>query len=181
MGVVNLQSPWVTFAEEIKELFKDDPQIHYEYDGQYEVKLYVDDAEKADALMKLIPPLKVFGNVTLKITVIPADAEGTQDTKALFEKAFAGNPVLSFVATQDDPSVGPVATYVVFENKVVQFYNDDLSDYYRNKSTLYQDIALEVFGDKFGAYFCTDIPADEKVDAPAEEEDVFDEESGADE
>lgn len=186
MSGLGLQSPWVTFAEELKELFKEDPEIHYEYDGQYEVKLFVDNPEKADALMKLIPPLKVFGNVTLKITIIPADAEDTKDVKALFEKAFEGNPVLSFVETQDNVGAGPVATYVVFENKVVQFFNDDLSDYYRNKSTLYQNIAYDVFGESHGAYFCTDIPADERDDdiAPDEvsgDDDSFDEESGADE
>ena len=179
MSAVGLQSPWVTYAEEIKELFKNDPEIKYEYDGQYEVKLFVDNAEKADALMKILPAVRTFGNITFKTTVVPADGAEEEDFGALFEKAFEGNPVLSFVASQDDPMAGPAATYVVFENKVVQFYNDDLSDYYRNKSTLYQTIAKEVFGERLGLYFCTDVPKPPVNDE--EEEDVFDEESGADE
>ena len=174
MGVVGLQSPWVTLAEEIKELFKNDPEIKYEYDGQYEVKLFVDNAEKADALTRLIPPVRMMGNITFKVTVVPADRDENESVGDLFEKAFEGNPVLSFVADQDDPTVGPTATYAVFENKVVQFYNDDLSDYYRNKSTLYQSIALDVFGEDCGIYFCTDVP---KPPVNAENDDFDDEEA----
>ena len=48
------------------------------------------------------------------------------------------------------------ANYVVFENKVVQFFNDDLSDIHGNKSTLYQEIAKDIFGDCDNIYFCTD-------------------------
>lgn len=47
-------------------------------------------------------------------------------------------------------------TYIVFKNKVVQFWNDDLSDIYGNRSTLYQDIAKEIFGESSGIFFCTD-------------------------
>lgn len=178
MGNLGLQAPWVTFAEEVKEFFKEDPDIKIEYkdDNPYEIKLFVEDSEKADALMKLIPAVRMFGNITFKVTIIPADEDEQPDVADLFEKAFAGNPVLSFVVNQDDPAVGPTATYVVFANKVVQFYNDDLSDYYRNKSTLYQEIASDVFGDVRGVYFNTDIPKEENDD-----EDEFDEESGADE
>lgn len=46
-------------------------------------------------------------------------------------------------------------TYVVFEAKVVQFFNDDIGDINGIKSTLYEDIAEEVFEKKEGIYFCT--------------------------
>ena len=194
MSEVGLQSPWVTFVEEVKELFKNDPEVHVEYDGQYdgqyELKLFVDNDDKYDALTKILPSVKVFGNVVLNITLVPANAEGAEeeDLGELFEKAFAGNPALAFVAKQEDPAVGPVATYVVFKKEVVQFYNDDLSDYFRNKNTLYQDIAGNVFGRDLGVCFCTDDPS-KHVDAVEEaeevEEDSFDDEEdkefGADE
>lgn len=176
MSEVGLQSPWVTFAEEVKELFKNDPEVHVVYDGQYDVKLYVDSDEKYDALKKILPSVKVFGNVVLNITLVPADVEDAEeeDLGELFEKAFAGNPAVAFVAKQEDPAAGPLATYVVFEKEVVQFYNDDLSDYFRNKSTLYQDIAYDVFGRDLGICFCTDDPSKH---ADAEEaEDSFDDE-----
>lgn len=49
-------------------------------------------------------------------------------------------------------------TYVVFEKEVVQYWNDNLADYNGLTSTLYQDLAKEIFEDANldGVYFCTD-------------------------
>lgn len=49
--------------------------------------------------------------------------------------------------------------YVVFKNCVVQFFNDNLNDIYGNISTLYQDIAREIFADAEweGVFYCTDV------------------------
>jgi hypothetical protein len=52
----------------------------------------------------------------------------------------------------------------VFEKKVVQFFNDQLDDINGNKSTLYQDIAKDVFEKHEGVYFCT--AADGKLSKP---------------
>ena len=48
-------------------------------------------------------------------------------------------------------------TYVVFVNEVVQYFNDDLGDVYGQCSTLYQEIAKDVFGETEGVFFCTDV------------------------
>ena len=46
--------------------------------------------------------------------------------------------------------------YVVFEPEIIQFYDDNLSDYHRNWSGLAQNIARELFDDAaHGVYFCT--------------------------
>ena len=50
-----------------------------------------------------------------------------------------------------------VLTYVVFTNKVVQFFNDNLNDIYGNVTTLYQEIASDVFDIESGVFFCTDF------------------------
>ena len=46
-------------------------------------------------------------------------------------------------------------TYVVFRNEVVQYYTDDLGDYFGMASTLYEDIARDLFSEVDGIYFCT--------------------------
>ncbi len=57
-------------------------------------------------------------------------------------------------------------SYILFEPKVVQFFNDDLGDLNGLRSTLYQDIAANVFEDAHeGVFFCT-APATEGFDAP---------------
>ena len=94
MEKVKLSAPWVTFAHEINALFENDPQVHVLYnDADNVLSIYVDNQAKADALMKLIPEEKVFGNVTMKINIIPANKEETKIN--LFETAFAGNPAFA--------------------------------------------------------------------------------------
>ena len=43
----------------------------------------------------------------------------------------------------------------VFAKEVVQYWNDSLSDPYGKVSTLYQDIAKDIFEDTDGVMFCT--------------------------
>ena len=154
---LNLSAPWVTYYRKLEALFGKDPDIRVEYDeDEIEVKMYVENATKADAITQLLPAEKAFGGIVLKITVIPAN-KLTASRADLIATAFEGNPVYSYGVTVDGVSSNPF-NYVVFKNEVVQFYNDQLNDVNGNISTLYQDIAKEVLGESEGIYFCTDLP-----------------------
>ena len=76
----------------------------------------------------------------------------------LFEALFGGNSAFAFVYPIDYAFSNRLI-YVVFKNCVVQFFNDNLSDLHGNISTLYEDIAADVFEDADipGVFFCTDI------------------------
>ena len=153
---MKLSSPWVNFYRELDALFLQDPEVRVMYDEEAnEVKLYVENARKADALTQLLPAEKTFGNVTLKITVIPAN-EANISKADLLAEAFDGNPALSYIQHVD--AVIGSFDYAVFQNVVVQYFNDDLSDINGLKSTLYQDIAKDVFGEDAGVFFCTEAP-----------------------
>lgn len=158
---VKLSPPWVTYANEIKALFGDDPQVRIEFRDKeesdpYTLKIYVDgNLSKYEAIDALLPDSIVFGNVTLNIAVIPPNTSNSS-TADLIEAAFEGNPALSFIRRISSP-FGKF-DYVVFKNKVVQFYNDEMGDINGNRSTLYQDVAKDVFGSLDGVYFCTDTP-----------------------
>ena len=154
MEKVNLSSPWVTFYRELDALLGCDPEVKVNYDEEdNSIKVFVDNEEKAEALAELLPAEKTFGNVTVRVSVVPANRLG-ENKASLFQKAFEGNPALAFVKTEDKGlySFG----YVVFRKEVVQFFNDDLSDLNGNRSTLYQEIAKDVFGETDGIFFCTD-------------------------
>ena len=153
-GKTSLSSPWVIFYREIEALFKDDPAISVDYDEDTKtIKLYVEGAEKADALAQLLPTERKFGNITVKIDVIPSNL-GEPSKLQLFQKAFDGNPALSYI----HESVGVFDfDYVVFKAKVVQYLSDNTGDVNRLTSTLYQDIAKDVFEDTQGVFFCADI------------------------
>ena len=153
MENMKLSPPWITFVHEVEALFEEDTDVKIKFDeNENNLKLYVSALRKADALTKLLPTEKDFGNVKLKISVIPPN---TEPTKAdLFDEAFFGNPAVQGVYAFDSP-FGTVS-YVVFRNKVVQFFNDQMDDINGNKSTLFQDIAKEVFGTDHGVFYCTD-------------------------
>lgn len=160
MREMRLASPWVSLYHKVQAMFEGDPDVRVVYasgDGEDPlIKLYVEGVDKADALGKLMPKGFTFGAVTVTIEVIPSNER--EETRAdLFRKAFEGNPALSYVASVDGVMSNPVH-YVVFRNKVVQFYNDDLGDVNGNKSTLYETIADELFGGDEGVFFCTDLP-----------------------
>ena len=151
---VSLSAPWVTFVHEIDALFEMDPEIQTQYDNEENVyKLFVDNSKKAEALSQLLPTEKSFGNITLKIEVIPSNLE--MNGPELIEEAFKGNPILSFVKTGNTP-FGTVS-YAVFQKKVAQFFNDQMDDLYGNKSMLYQDIAKDVLIPQDGVYYSTDV------------------------
>lgn len=153
-----LSPPWVTFVKEVEILFGDDPAIRIDYDDtENTVKMYVAGVDKADALTRILPAERAFGNVVLKIDVIPENAEMTLANQ--WRLAFAGNPAFSYMSAAEDPEVPFSFNYVVFKNKVVQFYNDELNDINGNKNTLYQDIARDIFPECTEVNFCTDVPS----------------------
>ena len=154
---LNLSSPWQTYVNELAVMFENDPEVQVMYDEtKYEVKLYIwKNHQKAEALEKLLNHEKQFGNITLKITVVPPNGvEAETDILEVFRKAFEGNNAMLGVL----PVESPMGTYryVVFENKVVQFYNDQLDDPHGYKTTLYQEIAKDIFADGLAVNYCTD-------------------------
>ena len=158
MEKVKLSAPWFTYIREVEALFGEDPEITISYiEDPLTMKLYVDNATKADALAQLLPDEKVFGETVLTIIVIPSNDLSTSKA-ALFEAAFEGNPIFSDMIDVEGVYTNPIH-YCVFAKEVVQFWNDSLADPHGNVSTLYQDIADDVFEDidTGGVIFCTDI------------------------
>ena len=157
---LKLSPPWDIYFRKVEALFAQDPQIEVRMDDDNkELIITVANHEKADAIEKLLPKVKDFGNIQLKITVVcNINDENVEPTKAdLIEKAFKGNKALKYVTSSSLPFQQGF-DFAVFENTVVQFYTDDLSDLHGVCSTLYQDIAKRLFEGCEGIYFCTDLP-----------------------
>lgn len=159
---LKLSPPWITYVNELMALFDGDPQIAFNVtDGGRKVVLAGNNAEKNAALARLLPNEKKFGNVILEISIDgPMSNRAFVSNRELFECAFAGNPVFAYaVAPAQDGYYYIDFTYVVFKNCVVQFFNDNLNDCHGIVSTLYQDIAAEVFADAGleGVCYNTDV------------------------
>lgn len=155
MAKMKLSPPWVTYANEVKELFAADPDVHVVFDcDDMDLKLFVDDDSKAEALTELLPEEKDFGGAKLKISVVPANANDKPSVMSLLRKAFAGNPAVRNFYECQTP-FGQI-NYVVFAPEIVQFWNDDMSDINGNKTMLLKDVAEDVIGETSGVNFCTD-------------------------
>lgn len=156
MARISLSPPWITFVKELEQMFLYDAEVHVVYDDdEHVVKLYVDSTLKASALKRLLPEVKVFGDITLIIQIVSANGTATVTKHNLYPAAFAGNGALAYTKTVTGIFTNDL-TYVVFRKQVVQYYNDDLGDVNGQKSTLYEDIARDLFLERDGVYFCTD-------------------------
>lgn len=152
---VKLSAPWVSYWHKVKALLGDDPDIQLEYnDLENKIKVLVNGVAKADALTQLLPAEKTFGNVTVRTVVVPANLQQA-DRADLIKDALTGNPNFAFMQKITGISTNRYA-YVVFKKKVAQYWNDNLGDLHGNVSTLYQDLAKEIFGGDDGIMYCTD-------------------------
>lgn len=172
MAQLKLSAPWVVFYKEIQEMFRTDPGVHVVYDeGEGDVghvRLYVEEQEKADALSRILIRKKDFGSISMDVTVIPANgcmAEMKQSPATLFRAAFDGNDALEYISTVRGIFANDL-NYVVFKNCVVQYFNDDLGDAHGVCSTLYQEIAKDIFEPMEGVFYCTDVPAGKSFGFP---------------
>lgn len=153
-----LTAPWIEFINKLKAMFGQDPEIKIVYDDDTaEVRLLVSNSMKAEALTKLLPDHKTFGNFCLAVTVVPADKDN-DEPRSLLLTAFAGNPVFREINTVSEGSFN--AVYALFEKEVVQYYNDNLGDPAGMNHTLYQTIAKDIFVEMPGVFFTTEIIPD---------------------
>ena len=149
-----LSPPWQTFFSKLDAMFGLDPEIKTVFDEDNMIaKLIVDNPAKVEALAKLLPSEKVYGNVRLKISVIPS--EKARGVAQLYKTVFNGNPVFEN-AVDIDLDGAPKLSYVIFKAKIIQYFNDNIADAYGNTTTLCQEIAKEIFPQKEGVYYCTE-------------------------
>ena len=162
MAKLKLSPPWQIFYKEIEAFFKYDPDVKVIYDeDKNEIKLYVEGSKKADALTQLLPTERIFGNIEVKVIIIPAN-KLKNSKSSLYEDALSGNGALSYIKSATGIFTNPI-TYVVFKNTVVQYWTDDLGDINGLHSTLYQEIAKDIFGETEGIFFCTDKSDDKNL------------------
>jgi hypothetical protein len=103
--------------------------------------LFVSNAVKADAIARLMPGEAEFGNVTLRVSVIPANADPTPEQ--VWRQAFDGNPVLSCTETDRLPDGTPV-TFAMFAPECAQYYADDLTNPLGLRTVTYEQLAKAV-------------------------------------
>ena len=156
MAKAKMSPPWIEYVNKVKLLFEKDPDIKVEYnEGAMNLCIFVDNSDKYEALSNLLPEEKVFGGAALAITVIPSNTKKSKDYRYYLKKLFQGNGAVTHIEDLTGIMSNPM-TFIVFEKKVIQYWNDNLGDLNGMKSTLLEQIARDVFEDADGVYFNTD-------------------------
>lgn len=159
--MMKLQPPWYTYHKKVQALFKEDDKVNVREladlgDGNYSFIILVSDKAKAEAIKAIIKDKIEMGNITVTVTVLGPDENGINDIEAdisTYETAFSGNSIFSKVVSAS--IMGLDLSYCIFSYEIVQFWNDDLSDYYGNFNGLAEDIAREVLKET-SVMFCTE-------------------------
>ena len=158
MAKVNLSPPWDIYYREINAFFEEGPEVKVLFDEEERViKLYVDNGVKATALGELLPLSKDFGGTTLRIEVIPSNYSNylsSNPALPIIRAAFTGNPIVQEIKTVSGLFSYDL-NYVLFKKEVVQYYTDNLGDYNGYCSTLYENIARDIFNEMAGVFYCT--------------------------
>jgi hypothetical protein len=108
----------------------------------------------ASSLAVILKRHWTWGEVQLKIRVfgptgkevnprIQPGPDPVATIRARFETALANNPLFSKIL-ENQGFFDPHNFWVEMKKKVIQFYNDDLSDYYGNKNVVAEDAFTDV-------------------------------------
>lgn len=126
-------------------------------DGHYEFDVLARCRDVSAALATVLTSEYDFGGIQVKIYVLNHDGSPAlspfqsktptiEEIKACFVKALAGNPYISRIIPARG-SVFDCAVWVECKRKIIQFWNDNIGDYYGND--------VYVAADVFRAVMCT--------------------------
>ena len=164
-AMTHLSPPWHSYQRKVMALFGKDPDVRvrdlFKVDEcNYTLFIIVRSEKKAQAIRALLPRCVEISNVTVtsRIFIPVDDCEIRAGQKAcdirLLEDAFTGNPLFDRI---ESAGVGVFhLTYCIFKKEVLQFWDDDLSNFYGLHTTLAETIAYDILN-KVAVHFCTGI------------------------
>jgi hypothetical protein len=147
-----LLPPWFLLQAQLNATLNADPCVHVdELTGdshKMEIQINVCDYNKAEALSAFVKKNYDYGNITLAINVLSPDLmpvtatapRNLDETVGLLKRAFTGNKYFVTAGTVEEV---PDVAFIEFKPDVVQFYSDDISDWYLNTNL----VASQAFND----------------------------------
>ena len=167
MNNLRLSPPWHSYQRKVFALFGADPQVKMRDlrqvdEANYELSMLVCNGLKAQSIRALLPRTVQISGVTVTTRVsFPIEqcevGPPSQVCEAqLLEDAFTGNPIFDRIDAQGVPMGGIQIGYCIFRKQVIQFWDDDLSNFYGVHTTLAEDIARDVLKETT-VQFCTGI------------------------
>lgn len=143
---LELNRPDVSFANRIRAMFIDDPEIEMQYYDATDITngkltINVNNITKAAALRHVIMPEYEFGNIILEVEI---NDTSTYIDANIIEAVFTGNPHFKEYKEIIDPT-GELDFHVcIFNKEVIQFKNDNGGSLHGYEFRLMEDLAREV-------------------------------------
>lgn len=150
-----LSPPWYTLWNEINSSVGATPGVQVApldtSKMPYVTTLTVSDDMQAKMLASVLTPLHQLGNITVQVVVknaqgqvvSPATPSSGEELVKMLTTGLKGNPYFVEAVAQELFPHAPVVVFAVFTKSVIQFYNDNLSDLYRN----FNGVTANVFAD----------------------------------
>ena len=161
----HLSPPWYSYQRKVQALFGKDPEVRvrelYEVDQcNFTLFIIVRSEKKAQAIRALLPRCVEISGITVTSRIfIPVDdcevrAEAKTSDAQLLKDAFTGNPIFDRIEVAGRPVLS--WSYCIFKKEVLQFWDDDLSNFYGLHTTLAETIAREILKE-VDVQLCTGI------------------------
>jgi hypothetical protein len=163
-----LSPPWYTLHHKITHSIGADPTIHVLPLREEGSKCYIDvlctDIEEAYPLASLLRPRYDLGNITVFVQVLdpsrkpikpewPTGCEPTDCLYLVVTKALKNNPLfVQAIKPVFPPGIPPPPhsdVVAVIKKVVIQFWNDDLSDFYGNFNGVAENVFKEVILEEY--------------------------------
>lgn len=151
-----LLPPWYLLQNQLSAALNADPCVHVADltgDGHdMEIKITACNEDKAQALASFLNQTHAFGEqlaVTVKVysaDSVPVEAStpgSIKESVALLNRALKGNKY--FIRARVGVRGYAEAGYAIFKPQIIQYYSDDISDWFLNNN----EVAAKVFSDIF--------------------------------
>jgi len=174
MSKVNLANPITGHANELAAFLAKDADIHTKFEFKRRVlRIYVDDAAKAEALACVLKKRIELGKLYLDIAIYPPNGDkgygkkldvklndlekGEPEVlKALWKTAFKGNKNFVRVLQAKDRT-GTIWTFALFNRVAVQWLNDDIQNPELTTSALPETVVKTFAAEHLGVQVSTDV------------------------
>lgn len=152
-GAPTISAPWIAYAHKVIAAFGDDPEIAVDIgdadvsEGFLTIEIICTNYVKYKALQEIVnAPDEISGvRIDMRFTYTGTDRD---KRTSLYEAALRGNPYFNSVIQLSDPRDENVKyTFALFNNEVVQYFDDDISDYYGCNNMVPEDLFREILKD----------------------------------
>ena len=142
---VGLESPWCRFYKILYNLFEKDDSVEITMEEGSPVKINIgcSNACKLEAIKKVVGSSRSFGNVKVDIIYLLADSDDEPIALEEFVEAFKDTGYLVDAKTAETPT-GDKVSFPIMAKDVIQFYDDNISDYYGNATIVVADAVKEI-------------------------------------